>query len=114
MKSGLRIFVWCFGAMLIGFSSCENDVTIDPVAENVDQKNGTRAIVITTFIDEGCDVLLEIQENDKKVLLLPIELADQFKVEGLELLITFHSSRIMQSTCQIGRPIVIDQINFVD
>ena len=114
MKVGLRYFVWCFCALLLSSSSCEDGADTSPTEEIVEQENGTRAIVITTFSDEGCDVLLEIQENNKKVLLLPIELADQFKVEGLELFITFHSSRIMQSTCQIGRPIVIDQVNFVD
>lgn len=100
--------------MLLSTSSCEDQVKGDTKEEISDIENGTRAIVNMKFVDDGCDVLLEVQENGEKVLLLPIELDDQFKVDGVELLITFHSSRIMQSICQIGRPIVLDKVELVD
>lgn len=114
MKTVFRIFIPCFCAMLLSASSCENQVKTETKDEISDIESETRAIVTTKFLDDGCEVLLEIQENGEKVMLMPIELEDQYKIDGRELLIKFHSSRIMQSSCQIGRPIVIENVRFVD
>lgn len=114
MKVGLKLFIPCFCALLVSASSCENQdetVTEEEVSEIND---GIRAVVTTQFLDDGCEVLLEIQESEEKALLLPIELDERFKIDGAELLITFHSSRIMQSTCQIGRPVVLDMVKLVE
>lgn len=113
MKSARRIFLCCFGAIVLVTSSCEDQSTIDSNKENSAQSEGTLALVTTKFLEDGCEVLLEIQENGKKVLLLPIDLEDQYKVDGIQLLITFHASRIMQSICQIGRPIVIEKVRLI-
>ena len=113
MTSGLRIVLCCFGVLLFGASSCEDQAKNDSSHEISTIENGFNAIVTTRFADDGCEVLLEIEENGEKVLLLPIQLDDQYKVNGLEVIISFHSSRVMQSNCQIGRPIVIEKIQFV-
>lgn len=113
MKSVLRIFLCCFGAILFVTFSCEDQSKVDSNKGNSSQNEGTLAIVTTKFLEDGCEVLLEIQENGKKVMLLPIDLEDQYKVDGIQLLITFHASRIMQSICQIGRPIVIEKVELI-
>ena len=114
MISGRRIAHWCFAAMLFVASSCEDQVKTETKDEISDLESETRAIVTTKFLEDGCEILLEIQENGEKAMLLPVDLEDEYKVDGIELLITFHFSRIMQSECQIGRPIVIENVRFVD
>lgn len=113
MKSGLRIVLCCLGVLLFAAASCEDQVNENSKDEILNFENGIRAIVTTKFVDEGCEALLEIQENGEKIMLLPIEFDEMYKIHGLQLLITFHSSRIMQSTCQIGRPIVIEKIQLI-
>lgn len=78
------------------------------------QKDGVTATVTTEYASEGCGILLEIQEEGKKQLLLPIELDKKYKVHGTRIKITFHPSRIMQSDCHKGIPIAIDNIKLVE
>ena len=95
------------------FSSCTNTDNSVSKEEITLFTDGFIAKVTTDFQDDGCEVLLELEENGERALLLPIDLDEKYKVHGLEVLITYHSSRIMQSTCQNGRPIVIDSIKLI-
>lgn len=112
MKAKVRIGTWSL-FLIIGLSSCTettNSLSKEEVRTDVE---GTRAIVNTRFQNDGCDILLEIEENGQKVLLMPVHLEDSFKVNGAQLAITFHASRIMQSKCQLGRPIVLESVKFI-
>lgn len=110
----MRVAIFCACLVLLSSASCEDVAVSEPSNEVKVEEVGTRALVTTEYADEGCNVLLEIEEEGQKVLLMPIELEDQFKVNGTEVLIEFHSSRIMQSECQKGRPIVIETVKLVD
>lgn len=110
----MRIIVLLVCTSLLISSSCEEVIKEDPSSEVPVEEVGTRAIVTTEFADDGCAVLLEINEDGQKVLLMPIEIEEKFKVHGTELLIEFHFSRIMQSECQKGRPIVLEKSKLTD
>lgn len=99
--------------LIISLFACE-EANNSSAKEVQTELKGTLAVVTTRFQNEGCEVLLEIEEEGEKVLLMPIHLEDSFKVDGKQLEITFHSSRIMQSNCQLGRPVVLDLVKFVD
>ena len=109
----MRIALLLFCSTLLSLSSCEDVDKEDSSKEEQVQVVGVRAVVSTEYSVDGCPVLLEIEEDGRKVLLMPVELKEKFKVHGAEVLIEYHLSRIMQSECQIGRPIVVDDINFV-
>ena len=114
MKAILKIVVTCFGLIAVSASSCDEQIEKPSRMETAQIERDTHATVTTKFVDDGCEVLLEIIENGKNVMLMPINIEDQYKVDGLKVIIQFHSSRIMQATCQIGRPIVIEKIYLVD
>lgn len=95
-------------------ASCDETNKTEDTSKPEEVGAGVMAIVITDYAGEGCEVLLEITEEGKPVLLMPINLEDSFKINGKKVIIEFHSSRIMQGNCQKGRPIVIDSIKLVD
>lgn len=101
--------------VVLSSSSCEEAAQSDttPVEEELSGETGISAIVTSEYADEGCTFLLQIEEEREKVLLMPIELDEEFKKDGLKVSIQFHFSRVMQSECQKGRPIVIDSIKLV-
>ncbi|MDG1333003.1 MAG: hypothetical protein P8P74_11785 [Crocinitomicaceae bacterium] len=109
----MRTFIFCVCSLLLISASCEEAVSADPSKEEQLEEVGTRAIVTTDYSDEGCAVLLEIEEEGQKVLLMPIELEEKFKIHGTEVLIEYTLSRIMQGECLKGRPIVIQSIKLV-
>lgn len=104
----------CVLLFMLGLSACSEINDSRSTDEIQTDETGIVAIVNLQFQDDGCEVLLEIEENGNKVLLMPIQIEDEFKIQGEELEIVFHASRIMQSKCQIGRPIVLESIKFVD
>lgn len=101
-------------ALFLSSSSCEEIVESNTSKEEVTEEAGTQAMVTTDYVDEGCSVLLEIEEGGEKVLLMPIELEDKYRKHGTKVLIEYRLSRIMQSDCQKGRPIIIDKIKLVE
>ena len=101
-------------AVVMSCCSCKRSVKSNSRGEEVFHQRGTLAIVTTDFSDKGCPFLLEIEENAEKVLLMPIELPEEFKKDCLRVSIRFQFSRIMQSECQKGRPIILNSIKLVD
>lgn len=110
----MRVLLFCVSAIVLSSASCEEITETEASKEEQVEETGTRAIITTEFVDEGCPVLLEIEENGQKELLMPIQLEEKFKVHGTEVSIEYTLSRIMQSECQKGRPIVINSIHLID
>lgn len=113
MKCVYRITV-LFLAWILLFS-CE--VTPTPKSEKAVERinsDGTLVKITNGFSEEGCAWLVQIEEDGKQELLMPINLESKFKVEGQQLRIKFHFSKINQSDCQLGRPIVLDELILVD
>lgn len=108
----MRVFLFMCLIALGVFGCTHPDSYNDP--DDMHHKDGVIAIVTTAYQSEGCEVLLEIEENGEKELFLPIELEDKFKKHGTKLKITFHPSRIMQSGCHKGIPISIDNIKLIE
>lgn len=71
---------------------------------------GIEAVVTTDYLNDGCEVLLRIMEDSNSIYLMPINLDDSFKVDGSILRIEYHSSKIAQVLCQMGRPVVMDRV----
>mgnify|MGYP007025885576 CR=1 FL=1 len=110
----LKTRIGCVMLLIAGLSACTETANSSAPDEARTDMKGISAMVNTQFQDDGCEVLLEIEENGHKILLMPIQIEDEYKIHGAELEIVFHSSKIMQSKCQLGRPIVLDSIKFVD
>lgn len=97
-------FAFVLGVMTMS-SSCEED------AEKVAEMNGgIKATVTTDYVNDGCEVLLEAKVDGEDKLFMPIELADEFKVDGKIVMMKYTVSRIQQTDCLKGQPIVIDEI----
>ncbi len=95
-------------------ASCGETKEVQTEEKEKVEITGVIATVTTDYASEGCAVLLEIKEDEEMVLLWPIELEERYKVDGKKVQIVFHSSRIVQTDCQKGRPVVIETIKFVD
>lgn len=60
--------------------------------------------------DDGCGFLVSIAKVNQEQLFVPVELDDEFKVDGLRVRVKYHTSRIKQEGCLQAQPIVIDDI----
>ncbi len=67
----------------------------------------TNGVVTNAFQAEACPWLIRLEDGSH---LIPVELADRFKEDGLQVQFTFHYSRVNQGACQEGRPAVIETI----
>jgi hypothetical protein len=114
MSMSTKLIVIALLSVLFSTSCNAPKVEYIPLPETPSHLRGVMSMVTTDFSDDGCEVLLEIMEDGKPVLLMPINLADSLKVDRKKLIIEFHSSRIVQTDCQKGRPVVIETIKFVD
>ncbi|MDA7803509.1 hypothetical protein N8987_02885 [Crocinitomix sp.] len=83
----------------------------EPTTEEVMDKGllMTHGIVRDRSKDEGCGFLIEVELDGEKVLLDPLSLADEFKVDGKSVKIQYRMSR-RPSQCMFANPIVIDSI----
>ena len=74
-------------------------------------EDGEVAVVVTTdYAEDGCDFLLKLEIAGEEELYWPIELEDKYKEDGKKLAIKYTASRIKQTYCLRGVPIVIDEI----
>lgn len=109
VKFWLTLFVgWAI------FAACETNEMNNGSAENPTDLRGVEATVTSVYADEGCEFLLTITEEGEPTALMPLNLDNEYKIHGTKLRIEFHSSRIKQDFCQVGRPIIIDHISTVD
>jgi hypothetical protein len=86
-------------------SSCE-----DRAIKRAKMEGGVKAVVTTAYVSDGCAILLEVEIDGAKQLLLPHELDEQFSKNGTVVVMKYHSSRIQQTDCLKGQPIIIDEI----
>ncbi|MCF8277795.1 MAG: hypothetical protein K9J17_13760 [Flavobacteriales bacterium] len=70
--------------------------------------------VTTKFAKDGCPILIQYKEGTELKYLIPVQLDEQFKKNGLKVNFTFHYSRIAQGECQIGQPAVLEEIKLLD
>ncbi len=94
-----------FSALFLMSNSCEDDAV-----EVAKLNGGVKATVTTAYSNEGCPYLMEVDGESGKELLMPINLDNQFKVNGTVVLMKYTVSRIQQTDCLKGMPIVIDEI----
>ena len=71
------------------------------------------ASVTTEYAEQGCAVLLEISEDGEDMLLMPLELKDEYKKHGTKLIIRYTLSRIRQDVCLTGMPAVLNEVREV-
>ena len=86
-------------------SSCE-----DRAVKRAKMEGGVKAVVTTAYVSDGCAILLEVEIDGQQQLLLPHELDEQFRKNGTVVVMKYHSSRIQQTDCLKGQPIIIDEI----
>jgi ABC-type Fe3+-citrate transport system substrate-binding protein len=108
MKSKLVLFTVALSVLSACACKSKNNSTANS-NETVDNEY-TKAKITTAFAEEGCPVLVELTENGEIVYYAPIELADEYKKEGMLVKIKYTRSRAPQTTCFKGSPIVIDDI----
>lgn len=67
-------------------------------------------VVTNEFLKDGCPWLIKYQEGTEDRYLIPVQLDNDLKKNGLKVKFRFHLSRIAQGDCQIGQPAVIEDI----
>jgi hypothetical protein len=99
------------GSVFLMSASCKevSDTVVDEPITNVPGDN-VNGVVTLQFAEEGCAVLIEAKVDGKKEYFIPVDLLDEFKVEGMKIVMTYHASRINQGSCLKGHPIIIDSI----
>lgn len=92
------IFTSCATNNRVGSTDQLDDIPADAVL-------GT---VTTQYADKGCNLLIQLKEDSS--FLRPIELDQNYQVDGMEIWIKYHVSRASNAGCDIAIPIVIDTI----
>jgi hypothetical protein len=59
---------------------------------------------------EGCGFLIEINDESGSRLLEPLELGDEFKIDGLDVLLQFTPSRRASTCSKASMPVTLDFI----
>ena len=70
----------------------------------------THGVVTNEFEKDGCAWLIQFNDGVEGKYLIPVQLEDEFKKNGLKIAFTFHYSRISQGVCQMGQPVVLEEI----
>lgn len=72
----------------------------------------TKVNVSNKYVNEGCDFLMLLNEDtDKEEVLNPYNLSDEYKKDGISVLIKYNVTRMpQQNDCGLGTPIIIDSI----
>ena len=106
-RSALLFFM---GALfLFGLPACaptKPSVQADAKSE----QTKLQGVVTNEFAKDGCPWLVTYQDGTEEKYLIPVQLEERFKKNGLKLAFTFHYSRIMQADCQMGQPAVLEEI----
>jgi hypothetical protein len=104
--SALVVFA---SALLVLFvSSCATNKPSVSQESELD-KGKTLGVVTNEFEKDGCLWLIKL-EGQNDTYLIPVQLEDKFKKNGLKVEFAFHYSRISQGACQIGQPAVLEDI----
>lgn len=119
MKKFITTALGLITALLLVSVSCKNagitdvsdapDVPTPPSTLTVGE-NMIKATVTTEYMKEGCEVLLKMTIDGNEQLFMPISLEDEFKVNGLEVMVEYTLSRIMQKDCLKGPPVNVTKI----
>jgi hypothetical protein len=106
-NSALMIFISAL-FFLLAMGCASNKPSVKPEAE---LKEGKYVGVVTNeFVLKGCSWLIKYNDGTDYKYLIPVQLEEQFKKNGLEIELSFHLSRISQGKCQIGQPAVLESI----
>lgn len=93
----------------------ENTDTDEEVTEDIEtvkdeiKDTFTQGVVIDKSSTEGCGFVIQITLDEKQVNLEPLSLADEFKVNGLEVEIDYEMSR-RATKCIGALPVTINSI----
>ena len=105
--SALMIFM---GALLIsaqlGCMMRKPSIKLD----NESEEDEYVGIITNEFEKDGCPWLIVYNDGVEDKYLIPVQLDDAYKKNGLEVRFAFHYSRIMQQDCQMGQPVVLEDI----
>ncbi|MCB9205652.1 MAG: hypothetical protein H6603_11790 [Flavobacteriales bacterium] len=66
--------------------------------------------ITNEFETDGCPWLIQYNDGHEDRYLIPVQLDQEFKKNGLKVQFRFHYSRILQADCQMGQPAVLEQI----
>ena len=66
--------------------------------------------VTNQFEQQGCEWLIQFNDGVEDKYLIPVQLEEEFKKNGLKVVFSFHYSRISQGDCQMGQPAVLEEI----
>lgn len=114
MKFGQRMYssalVILIGALFI--SSHYGCVMKKPSVklDNESEEDEYVGIITNEFEKDGCPWLIVYNDGVEDKYLIPVQLDDAFKKNGLKVEFEFHYSRIAQGDCQMGQPAVLEEI----
>lgn len=104
-----------FVTILLLASACKEVAGViaddSPAVETKIEEGYLKAFATNQYGDEGCGWVLYSEEVG---LLMPIDLEEKYKQEGLEMLVKYRPSRVQQETCFNAKPILIDEILLIE
>jgi len=74
------------------------------------QTDGIVGTVVQAPSPEGAYWQLRYEDAEGQHILIPVELADEFKVDGLTVVFKYHLSRMQQRPDQAGQPCVVEEM----
>jgi hypothetical protein len=116
LRNKIILFITVAASFLFSCGSGKEASTADPLtpeADDVAIEEPDIAIfgVVRDFSKtEGCGFLIEINDETGSRLIEPLELGDEFKVDGLDVLLKFTPSRRSSTCSKASMPVTLDFI----
>ena len=95
-----------FFLLLLGCTASKPTTKLQPELE----EGKYIGLVTNQFEQQGCEWLIQFNDGVEDKYLIPIQLEQDFKKNGLKVVFSFHYSRISQGNCQMGQPAVLEEI----
>ncbi|MCF8464617.1 MAG: hypothetical protein K9G41_07245 [Flavobacteriales bacterium] len=103
-------FILGIGALFLFLLAACNSTKPVPTLEAVLAEGRYLGHITTEFAAEGCPFILKYMDGGEEKYLIPVQLEEQYQLNGLQLEFGFHFSRIMQGDCQKGQPAVLEMV----
>lgn len=110
MRAIHLFFVLSFG-LLISCASSRNHALEEGNLSRPDFKLGFEGVITNDYRDQGCAFLFEFEDDQGvKQIVRPMELTEEFKVDGLKVQLSFRMSRAMNGLCDLAHPVIVESI----
>ena len=97
-------------SLALGLAACSGTKTAPEIESgNADHKKHLGTVTLQ-YAKDGCPVLVELEGDAKGTYLLPIAMDTALHKEGAHISFNYRVSRASSGNCNMGQPVVLEDI----